>query len=225
LNLDDPNDELKYLFLKNHKRVKTSIFEHKAGANFLLINKEEEAKKSNIINKTRRRAMKEFDNLSAEDVRKCLRLYGHNGDSMEPEVAENKLFEIVEANPQSFIDRWVNNTHKEIEVTVERAISMNIIRRNKNIYRYGSEVIGRTMQETIDFLELSKNQDILLSVMKSIQSKNYIEPVKEDIEPVVSNILKDIVSKEEVIKKIDDAPLDEEEVKFINRPRRKGDTL
>ena len=43
LNIEDPADELKCLFLKNHRKVKTSIFEHKASAKFLLINKEEEA--------------------------------------------------------------------------------------------------------------------------------------------------------------------------------------
>lgn len=217
LDLEDPNDELKYLFLKNHKRVKTSEFEHKASANFLLINKEEEAKRSNLINKVRRRAIKEFDSLTTEDIKKVLRLFGLNGDNMEPEVAESKLFELVENNPQAFLDKWVNNTHRDIEVTVERAISMNIIRRTKNIYKYGSEIIGRSMIETIDFLETPKNQDILLSIMKSIQSKSYIEGPTDykELEKEVS-----VENNKNVI--ID---LDEEEEKFKVRPRRKGDTV
>lgn len=218
LNLDDPNDELKYLFLKNHKRVKTSIFDYKAGANFLLINKEEEAKKSNLINKVRRKAMKEFDNLNSEDIKKVLRLYGHNAENMENEVAENRLFEIVESNPQSFLDRWVNNVHKETEYIIEKAISMNIIRRNKNIYRYGSEVIGRSILETIDFLDNPKNQDILLSIMKTIQSKFYIDPVN-NISTVED---KELVAEDKPSVIID---LDEEEVKFKSRPRKKGDTI
>jgi len=220
LDLEDPNDELKFLFLKNHKRVKTSEFEHKASANFILINKEEEAKKSNLINKVRRKAIKEFDSLTTEDIRKVLRLFGFNGDNMEPEVAENKLFDVVENNPQTFIDKWVNNDHREIEVTVERAISMNIIRRSKNIYKYGSELIGRSMLEVIDFLENPKNQDILLSIMKSIQSKVYIEEpirVKDIEEELKTDMVKDHVK--EII------DLDEEEVKFKARPRKKGDTI
>ena len=51
IDTEDPLDEIKYLFLKNHKRVKTSIFENKATADYLLINKEEEAKKENLFNK------------------------------------------------------------------------------------------------------------------------------------------------------------------------------
>jgi hypothetical protein len=223
LNLEDPNDELRYLFLKNHKRVKTSIFERKASARFLLINKEEEAKKSNLINKTRRTAMKEFDRLSAEEIRKCLRLFGHNGDSMEPEVAESNLFDIVEANPQSFIDRWVNNTRRDTEVTVERAISMNVIRRSKNIYKYGSEVIGRTMTETIDFLENPKNQDILISVIKTIESKGYTPA------PIIESDIKfhddskgfyDDLKEKTIVEEVD-----EEDVFRPLRPKRKGDTM
>lgn len=222
LNLEDPNDELRYLFLKNHKRVKTSIFERKASAHFLLINKEEEAKKSNLINKTRRLAMKEFDSLTTEDIRKVLRLFGHNGDNMEPEVAENKLFEIVESNPQSFIDRWVNNVRRDTEVIIERAISMNIIRRAKNIYRYGSEVIGRTMTEAIEFLENPKNQDILLSIMQNVQSK---ESIIQTI-PVVEEPEKKTKIEVTALPRVTTAIIeDEDEEKFVNRPRRKGDTL
>lgn len=220
LDLEDPMDELKYLYLKNHKRVKTSEFEHKASADFLLINKEEEARRSNIINKQRRKAIKEFDSLTAEDIRKVLRLFGFNGDNMEPEVAENKLFEIVENNPDAFLNKWVNNTHRDVEVTIERAVSMNIIRRSKNVYRYGSEVIGRSMIEAIDFMENPRNQDILLSVMKSIQSKVYIESssdfkeIEKEATEITAEPLKDIT--------ID---LDEEEIKFKSRPKKKGDTI
>jgi hypothetical protein len=222
LNLEDPNDELRYLFLKNHKRVKTSIFERKASAHFLLINKEEEAKRSNLINKVRRTALKEFDSLTAEDIRKALRLFGQNGDNMEPEVAENKLFEIAESNPQSFIDRWINNTRRDTEVIIERAISMNIIRRAKNIYRYGSEVIGRTMVEAIEFLENPKNQDILLSIMQNTQSKDTI--VQVELEPEVVKVKE--TAKEDIIKyPLIPQILDEDEEKFVSRPRRKGDTL
>lgn len=218
LDLDDSRDELKYLFLKNHKRVKTSEFEHKASANFLLINKEEEAKKSNLINQVRRKAIKEFDTLTTEDMRKVLRLFGFNGDNMDPEVAERELFEVVENNPQAFLDKWVNNNHRDIEVTVERAVSMNVIRRNKNIYKFGSEVIGRSMIEVIDFLETPKNQDILLSIMRTIQSKVYIDGVNDTKE-----LEKEIVATEKPKDTVID--LDEEEVVFKTRPRRKGDTL
>ena len=186
LDLEDPLNELKWLFLKNHKRVKASLSEQKATANFVLINKDEEAKRSNVFNKIRREAIKEFDNLSPDDMRKCLRLYGHNGDDLSNEVAENRLFEIVEGNPQAFLDRWVHNTQRETEVMIEQSISKNIIRRNKNIYKYGTEVIGHTLQETAEFLNNPKNQDIKIAIMKQVETKKTMDiPVVDDIHEVI----------------------------------------
>jgi len=219
LDLDDPQDELKYLFLKNHKRVKNSLMENKATANFVLVNKDEEAKRANVFNRARRDAIKEFDKMSAEDLRKCLRLYGHNADSMSAEVAENKLFDIVEGNPQSFLDKWVNNPHRETAVLVERAISKNIIRKNKNIYKYGSEIIGHNLGETVAFLDDSKNQDIKITILKAIESK---ETVITSVEP---EPMAETVNEERVTKEVEDAIEKEDAPKAKSKKINKGDTI
>ena len=187
LDTNDIHDELKYLFLKSHKRVKNSILENKASANFVLINKDEEAKRSNLYSKIKRDAIKAFDDLTPEDMRKCLRIYGHNGDSMSNELVEKTLFDIVEGNPEGFIERWVNNPYKETEALIERSIAKNIIRRNKNIYKYGTEIIGHNIGEVIGFLENIKNQDIKISIMKQLDSKasiDYIPSFEEDL-PII----------------------------------------
>jgi hypothetical protein len=171
LDTNDVHDELRYLFLKGHKRVKNSILENKASANFVLINKDEEARRSNLYSKIKRDAIKAFDSLTPEDMRKCLRIYGHNGDSMSNELVEKTLFDIVEGNPQGFVERWVNNPYKETEALIERAIAKNILRRNKNIYKYGTEIIGHNVGEVIGFLENIKNQDIKIAIMKQLESK------------------------------------------------------
>ena len=183
LDTSDVHDELKYLFLKNHKRVKNSIMENKASANFVLINKDEEARRSNLYSKVKREAIKAFDDLTPEDMRKCLRIYGHNGDSMSNELVEKTLFDIVEGNPQGFVDKWVNNPYKETEALIERAIAKNILRRNKNIYKYGTEIIGHNVGEVVGFLENVKNQDIKIAIMKQLESKTSIDytPTVEDI--------------------------------------------
>jgi len=216
LDIEDPLNELKWLFLKNHKRVKASLSEQKATANFVLINKDEEAKRSNVFNKIRREAIKSFDALSPDDMRQCLRLYGHNGDDLSNEVAENRLFEIVEGNPQAFLDRWVHNKQRGTEVIIEQAISKNVIRRNKNIYKYGTEVIGHTLQETAEFLDNPKNQDIKIAVMKQIETK-----VTMDI-PVDHSVNEAIPTEK---KKSDvDTELAKEVVKAAS-PKTKKDTV
>jgi hypothetical protein len=177
LNLEDPSDELKYLFLKHHKRVKSSLLERKATANFALINKDEEAKRDNIYNRLKRDAIKAFDSMSLTDMRKALRLFGESSEGVSSEVIENRLFSIVENNSEKFLERWVYNTSKETEALLEQAISANIIRRNKNIYKYGSDIIGSSKEDAINFLEDLKNQDIKIAIQKSIETKDYINPV------------------------------------------------
>jgi len=171
---EDPMDELRYLFLKNHKLVKGSLTERKPGARFALINETEEARRHNVHAKQMRDAMKAFDELSPEDMRKVLRLYGHNADRMSNEVVEQRLFDIVQGDPKSFLTRWVKNEHRDTEAFVSRAISKNIIRKNKNIYRYGTETIGHSLDDTVAFLEDPKNQDIRIGIMDAIEGKSKV---------------------------------------------------
>jgi hypothetical protein len=185
LDTDDPLDELKYLFCKGHKRVKGSLLEQKATADFVLINRDEEAKVENSFNRIKRDAIKEFDKLTPTEIRKALRLFGYNAENMSSEVAENRLYTFVEANPNKFMDRWVNNKSREIEALIEIAISKNIIRRNKNIYKYGSDIIGNSLEDTVNFLMSPNNQDIRLAVMNACETKDYYvtgEASKEDVE-------------------------------------------
>ena len=183
LNTDDPMDELKYLFLKNHKRVKTSLLESKATANFVLINKEEEAKKASVYNRTKRTAISEFDKMSTEDIRKALRIYGHNAENMTNEMAENKLFEIAEGDPEGFINKWVNNTARDTQFVIEQATSKNVIRRKQRLFTYGTEKLGYGMEEVVHFLDDPKNQDIKVAILKAIDAKEYFDVVLPDETP------------------------------------------
>lgn len=204
LETDDPLDEVKYIFLKNHKRVKSSIFERKATADYLLINKDEEAKRENLFNKSKVDAISEFKRMSLTDMRKCLRLFGQNAENASSELVENSMFKLVESNPSMFIDKWVNNKDREIEVVLEQAVSKNIIRRNKNIYKFGSDVIGYSTPETIDFLNNPKNQDIKKAVLNAIDAKDFIvkdEAPEEDLKQFNLPPEKEVVVSKPKVKK------------------------
>jgi hypothetical protein len=216
LETEDAMDELKYLFLKSHKRVKSSVFEHKATANFVLINEHEEARKSNVHNKAKRQAMRELDKMSTEDIKKALRIYGKRAENLTAEVAENKLFEIVEGDPQGFLNKWVNNETRETQYLIERAIGENIIRRNKRQYSYGTEVIGYGIEDAILYLEDPKNQELRMTIISEIKAKGKLsdlvnlpeeEEVKKDTffktdseKPLDGNKVSEVVDKPEKIK-------------------------
>jgi hypothetical protein len=179
LDTNDPMDELRYIFLKNHKRVKTSMFERKATADYLLINQEEEAKRENLFNKSKTDAIVEFKKMSITDMRKCLRLFGFSSENVGSELVENRLFNIIQENPTMFLSKWVENKDREVTVLIEEAIAKNVIRRNKNVYKYGSDIIANSLEEAIDFIKNPKNQDIKLAIMNEIDAKDYIEPLPD----------------------------------------------
>ena len=171
LDTSRPWDELQYLFLKNHHRVAIGLNDLKPGADFVLINKDSEAQESNRLNKKKRDAIKEFDKMSLEDMRKCLRLFGYKADTMSAELVESKLFEQVESSPEKFFSKWVNNKTKNTEFIIEAAIAKNIMRKNKNAYLYGTDIIGTSLEDAVIYLDEKKNQDLKLTILNELESK------------------------------------------------------
>lgn len=171
LDTDSPWDELRYLFLKGHKRVATSIADIKPATDYVLINKEAEAQETNRINRVRRNAIREFDKMSLEDMRKCLRLYGYKADTMSAELIEAKLLSLVESDPNKFFMKWVNNKTKNTEFVIQQAIAKNIMRKSRNVYYHGTDVMGHSLEDTIAYLDNPANQDLRLSIMSEIESK------------------------------------------------------
>jgi len=185
LETEEPMDELKYLYLRGHKKVKDSIFTHKATANFVLVNQEEESKKTNLFNRVKRQAGREFDKMTTEEMRKALRIFGKSSEQLAPDVIENRLYEIVEGDPQGFLEKWANNKSRDTQYLVERAVSLNIIRKNKRLYTYGTDTIGHGLLDTVAYLEDPKNQDVLFAIQQGVEGKGTIdkEPIKR--EPLV----------------------------------------
>lgn len=171
LHTDNPEDELKYLFLKNHKRVAFGTANIKPNNDYVLVNSEAEAEENNKKFKVKREAYSAFTKMSLEEMRKCLRLYGFKSDSISSELVESKLNELIENDPQKYLLLWVNNNNKETQYLIEAAISKNIIRKNKNMYYYGTDVIGRSMEEAVLMLDEKKNQDIRMAILQEIESK------------------------------------------------------
>lgn len=173
LLLDDaiPRQAMIIKFLSGHKRVATSLDKMDAGKDYLLINREAEAIEANKINKLRRDAIKEFDKLSLEQMRKCLRLFGVKADTMSNELVESTLFTMVDKNPKQFFTKWVDNKSKETEFMLETAIAKGIIRKDRTQYYYGTELFADSLQDAIAYLDAKKNQDLKLSIINQIESK------------------------------------------------------
>lgn len=171
--LDDqyPRQAMIIKFLSGHKRVATSLDKFTAGKDYLLINREAEAIEANKINKLRRDAIKEFDKLTLEQMRKCLRILGVKADTMSNELVESTLFSLVDKNPKQFFTKWIDNKSKDTEFILESAIAKGIIRKDRTQYYYGTELFADSLQDAIAYLDAKKNQDLKLSIINQIESK------------------------------------------------------
>ena len=158
-------------FLSGHKRVATSLDKLDAGKDYLLINREAEAVEANKQNKLRRDAIKEFDKLSLDQMRQCLRLFGMSADRMSNELVESTLFGLVDKQPKKFFDKWVNNKAKDTEYLLEQAISKGVIRKDKTHYFYGTDMFADTLEEAIAYLDDKKNQDLKLAIINETNNK------------------------------------------------------
>ena len=173
LLLDDsiPRQAMIIKFLSGHKRVATSLDKLDAGKDYLLINREAEAIEANKQNKLRRDAIKEFDTMSLEQMRKCLRLFGMSADRMSNELVESSLFNFVDKQPKRFFEKWVNNKTKETEFLLEEAIAKGVIRKDKTHYFYGSDMFADSLEDAIAYLDAKKNQDLKLSIINETKNK------------------------------------------------------
>lgn len=172
LNTEDSFDEVRYLFLKDHKHVKNGYNDPlKPMASYVLINEDLEAQEKNKYNKVKRTAIVEVDSMSLNDMIKCLRIFGVKSDNVSRDVIEAKVNEIAETQPQKFLDLWVNNKNKEIEYIIKEAISKNAIRKNRNVYYYGSDIIGRSIDETVAFMNSKANSDVKMAILNEIEYK------------------------------------------------------
>lgn len=173
LILDDqfPRQEMIIKFLSGHKRVATSLDKLSAGKDYILINRQAEAIEQNKINKLRRDALKAFDKLTLDEMRKCLRIFGVSANELSNELVESTLFSIIDKRPQQFFDKWVNNKSKDTEFLIEEAIAKGVIRKDRTQYYYGTEMLADSMQDCIAYLDAKKNQDLKLSIINQVENK------------------------------------------------------
>lgn len=170
-DISDPADELKYKFLKGHKRVKASISDYKAGADYYLSNPEEEAVTYNNYNEVKTTAVVEFTKLKPSDIKKALRIYGYKSDDMSEAVAKNKLFTLLENNPQHFLDKWVDNKHRATEYLLKEAMANDVIRKSGNTYSYGTITLGYSLTDAISFIDNGENSDIKAEIVNLTTKK------------------------------------------------------
>lgn len=138
---------------------------------FVLKNEDAEAKVKNLKNQKRLEALDAYKKMTNDDMRRALRILGRKSDNMSPDLVQSTLFTIVDENPETFIEKWVSNEDKDYEFILESAVSAGVIVKNRSNYKYGTDSIGTSKQDAIEYLKDKGNADLLNVITLETKSK------------------------------------------------------
>lgn len=170
LNTESPDDELKYLVLKAHWRVQEDPKVKNPLADYVLYSTLDEAKKTNAAGELKVKAFSLYAKLTMTDKRDLLKLYpGYARTSnVADEIIEANLFKELEKDFGKFI-RLVEDKDRNSKVLIEELVANKIITKNKNMYKYGEDVLGHNLDSTISHLEDPKNQGLKIALMHELK--------------------------------------------------------
>lgn len=170
LYLDNPEDELKYLVLKSHFRVQSDPMKNNPLADYVLYNTVDEAKRTVSKANLKVEAFALYNKLTMADKRGLLKLYpGYaRTDNVVDEIIEANLLKELEKDYAKFISR-VKDKNRNSKVFIEELVSANILTKNKNMYKYGDDVLGHNLESTIAHLEDPMNQGLKIALMKELK--------------------------------------------------------
>lgn len=172
-------DRIKYIFLSKHNEG--CHFENGIDITktFMIVDEEKAAIETNKKAKLKRAIYRAVDDMTEEDVRDCLRLFGINTTGMSMNMCNQKLNEFVETQPNRINDLWIHNSQRSTYILFYRALHGNIITRNKGIYMYNAEVLGSTPEMSIGFLADDRNLETRQGIVLSLEGRPITKSIRK----------------------------------------------
>jgi len=172
LDLSKPWDYIKYKNLLVNPKVAPNEAQKLDSPEFeyVLTSVEAEAKFKNQINKVKKNAYTKFDKLTISDKKNILKMYGHRiDDSYSEEIIDSKLFDYIEKEPQTFLDKLEDPDFK-MKVFISDCLHIGAMKKNGSKYMInGGETIGLSLAEVISYLGDPNNQDVYVSLKAQLE--------------------------------------------------------
>lgn len=171
-NTISPLQELEVLFLKGHKRVANSFLDKTLSSDYYIVDENAEAQVTNNKAAVKIKANLLFSSLTSDQKKDILKLYPgfSKTEKVSPSVVEAKLYEELEKNPAKFVSLTEDNK-RDMKILVKDLVDNQILRKNRNAYYYGDDVLGHDEESTITHLEDPKNQGLKIALMQELEDK------------------------------------------------------
>ena len=152
LDLANPKDELVYFVLRDHQRVANSEMERfdSPFAEYVMTSVEQEAK---------------VENKKSKEMRDVLKVIGKRaGDDASVDFIESQLDKIVTEDPQEFL-ATVEDPTFTMRAFIDDCLSSRVLTKSGTKYVLpGGDVVGYTLEQTIEYLKNPDNQEVYLDL-------------------------------------------------------------
>lgn len=158
-----PTDEIIWRVMLVHQEVANSLEEkNKTGfERYVMHSEEEEVENLNKEINKKTEAFKKLGEMSESQMVDFLKVYGKNpGKGASLDFIKAQVGRVADSEPQYFLDT-VNNPSYKMIVFIKSCIEKGIIKESGGKYfRLGGEVLGYSMEQSIDYLSNRDNNEV-----------------------------------------------------------------
>lgn len=172
LNLKNPKDYLTYKVLLAHKEVANSEAEKHDSpfANFVITSDVQEAKSKAAEVGVKRKAWAAFSKMTNEDMANFLKVYGKRpAPNASTEWLEAEIGKLIETTPTTFLSTLDDKDFKMKAFIDDCVIKKALTKSGSKYMLMGGDIIGYSLQETIDYLSKAENQEVYISLKSKLE--------------------------------------------------------
>lgn len=165
LDLSNPQDLLDYALIKMSPRIANSVNELNKWpkAEYVVYDKEEDAKKENESIDAEAKAIHQYMELSVSERRDYLKLLGKASANISDAVVNNVLFKIAKNDPTEF-NRISSMSDFKSRILVYNLISNKIVTVKGGHYFYGDVSLGHGEEDAARYLDDPHNQELKVAL-------------------------------------------------------------
>lgn len=173
LNLSIPKHLLMYNLAKKIKTVASEKeVVNPSVHRYYIVDENAQALKKLSGIQIKTRAYKLFAEMSPNDARDFLVLYGKDSKSVNDDIVQAKLGELIESDAEKFVSLYEDN-NKEVKIVLQKLTRMNILRKEGKSYFYGDEgeavFLGATQEMAVEFLKDPENQELYIALISELK--------------------------------------------------------
>lgn len=172
LRLENPKDYLTYKVLLADQEVANSEAEKHDSpfANFVITSELQEAKSKAAEVSVKRKAWGVFSKMSSEDMANFLKVFGKRPASNSTnEWLEAEIGKLIESRPQIFLDIIEDDSFKMKAFIDDCIVKKALVKTGSKYALIGGDIIGYSLEETIDYLKAPENQEVYISLKSKLE--------------------------------------------------------